>query len=288
MGQDTPNFNLYKPAEGEDGWAQEVNDNWDTIDSTLKTEEAVQDIVGGLIQANGNISVTYDDANDVLTIDTSALNEEEVEDAVAGLITAGNAITVNYDDPNDSLSIAVDESSLSFYDGTNLTADVDNQSVKTEELTGGIAGSGNSITAQWGNENEEIELVGASTGLISKTITSTSYTNLFGVERPVIDLTNLDYTNITEIKAQYTVREVDPQTNNSASLKGAVVQTESTDNFEFGEQTISSSSLRVKSTPEAVPVNGDELEFNIRAKTSDGNNAKIAGIVKYSIIGVIG
>lgn len=97
--------------------------------------EAVQDIVGALIQSSGNISVTYDDANDTLTIDTSALNEEEVEDAVAALVTAGNAITVNYDDANDSLSIAVDESSLSFYDGTSLTAPVDNESVSTEDLT---------------------------------------------------------------------------------------------------------------------------------------------------------
>lgn len=103
----------------------------DSVD--IRTDEQIQDVVGGLIQANGNISVTYDDANDVLTVDTSALNEEEVEDAVASLITAGNAITVNYDDVNDSLSIAVDESSLSFYDGTNLTANVDNQSVITDE-----------------------------------------------------------------------------------------------------------------------------------------------------------
>lgn len=105
-------------------------------DAQTPQTEAVQDIVGALLAANGNISVTYDDAGDVLTIDTSALNTEEVEDAVAALVTAGNAITVNYDDANDALSIGVDESALSFYDGTNLTAPVDNESVSTGDLVG--------------------------------------------------------------------------------------------------------------------------------------------------------
>jgi hypothetical protein len=101
-------------------------------DAQTPQTEAVEDIVDGLLQASGNIALSYDDGNNTLTIDTSALNTEEVEDAVAALVTAGNAITVNYDDGNDSLSIAVDESSLSFYDGTNLTANVDNQSVSTD------------------------------------------------------------------------------------------------------------------------------------------------------------
>jgi hypothetical protein len=104
-------------------------------DAQTPQTEAVEDIVGGLIQANGNITVNYDDGNNVLTVDTSALNTEEVEDAVASLVTAGNAITVNYDDGADALSIGVDESGLSFYDGTNLTAPVDNASVSTDNAT---------------------------------------------------------------------------------------------------------------------------------------------------------
>jgi len=121
----------------EDGGSDEVDVSGLSgvlADAQTPQTEAVQDIVGALIQANGNITTTYDDANDTLTIDTTALNEEEVEDAVAALVTAGNAITVNYDDANDALSIAVDESALSFYDGTNLTANVDNESVSTVDL----------------------------------------------------------------------------------------------------------------------------------------------------------
>jgi len=87
--------------------------------------EAVEDVVGGLLNGGTNVSLNYDDASNVLTVNTSALNQEEVEDAVASLVTAGNAITVNYDDNADALSIDVNESALSFYDGTNLTADID-------------------------------------------------------------------------------------------------------------------------------------------------------------------
>jgi hypothetical protein len=102
-------------------------------DAQTPQTEAVEDIVAALLAAGDKVDLTYNDAGDVLTIDTTALDEEEVEDAVAALVTAGNAISVNYDDANDALSIAVDESALSFYDGTNLTAPVDNQSVKTED-----------------------------------------------------------------------------------------------------------------------------------------------------------
>jgi len=104
-------------------------------DAQTPQTEAVQDIVGALVTGGTNVTVTYDDVGDVLTVDTSALNEEEVEDAVGALVTAGNAITVNYDDAADTLSIGVDESALSFYDGTNLTADVDNGSVNTGAAT---------------------------------------------------------------------------------------------------------------------------------------------------------
>jgi len=109
--------------------------------------EAVEDVVGGLLNGGTNISLNYDDGNNVLTVNTSALNQEEVEDAVASLVTAGNAITVNYDDNADALSIDVNESALSFYDGTNLTADIDAtngtfNSVNTDDVNITPAASG--------------------------------------------------------------------------------------------------------------------------------------------------
>jgi len=121
----------------EDGGADELDVSGLSgvlADAQTPQTEAVQDIVGALVTGAGNVTVTYDDVGNVLTVDTSALNTEEVEDAVGALVTAGNAITVNYDDGANTLSVGVDESALSFYDGTNLTADVDNQSVSTDEV----------------------------------------------------------------------------------------------------------------------------------------------------------
>ena len=137
-------------ARHEDGGSDELDVSGLSgvlADAQTPQTEAVEDIVDGLLTGGTNVSLTYDDAGNVLTIDTSALNTEEVEDAVAALVTAGNAITVNYDDANDALSIAVDESALSFYDGTNLTAPVDNGSVKTEDTQTKTIGGGEYLYA---------------------------------------------------------------------------------------------------------------------------------------------
>jgi len=68
MGSRTPNFSLYKPDKGESGWASKVNNNFDTIDSNLTTDEAIEDVVAALLDGGLNVSLNYDDANDTLTI----------------------------------------------------------------------------------------------------------------------------------------------------------------------------------------------------------------------------
>jgi len=71
------------------------------------SDEEVQDIVATLINAAGNLSSTYDDANDKLTLDTSGLNTEEVQDAVTTLVTAGSNLSWSYDDANDTLTVSL-------------------------------------------------------------------------------------------------------------------------------------------------------------------------------------
>ena len=97
--------------------------------------ESVEDIVGALVSGGTNVSVSYDDGANVLTIDTTALNQEEVEDAVGSLVTANNAITTTYDDAANTLTVGLDESALSFFDGTNLTADVDATTATFDDMT---------------------------------------------------------------------------------------------------------------------------------------------------------
>jgi hypothetical protein len=92
-----------------------------------RTTERVEDIVAGLVSGAGNVSVSYDDAGDVLTVDTSALNTEEVEDAVASLISGGTGVTVSYDDGTGTLTIDghsryTDSEARSAVDGSSLSS----------------------------------------------------------------------------------------------------------------------------------------------------------------------
>jgi hypothetical protein len=71
-----------------------------------KTEQAIEDIVAGLINSGTDINVNYDDANDTLTINnTAGYTDEEAQDAVATALVGGANISTVYDDPNDEITI---------------------------------------------------------------------------------------------------------------------------------------------------------------------------------------
>ena len=72
-----------------------------------RTDEQIEDLVAALLTAQGNISITQDDANDQILVDTSALNQEEVEDTVASLVAADTNLAWNYDDANDILTVSL-------------------------------------------------------------------------------------------------------------------------------------------------------------------------------------
>lgn len=55
MGTNTPHYNLYKPDEGETGWASAVNANWDTIDANL-TNSLPRAYLAGLVTARNGVS----------------------------------------------------------------------------------------------------------------------------------------------------------------------------------------------------------------------------------------
>ena len=68
------------------------------------TNERVDDRVNALLQAGTNMSLTYDDAANTLTIASSGKTQEEIEDIVGGqLVTNGSHtnITASYDDAGD-------------------------------------------------------------------------------------------------------------------------------------------------------------------------------------------
>tara|TARA_Y100000004_G_scaffold41296_1_gene44879 strand:+ start:4061 stop:6061 length:2001 start_codon:yes stop_codon:yes gene_type:complete len=68
------------------------------------TDERVDDRVNALLTAGTNMSLSYDDAANTLTISSSGKTQEEIEDIVGGqLVTNGSHtnITASYDDAND-------------------------------------------------------------------------------------------------------------------------------------------------------------------------------------------
>ena len=49
-------------------------------------QEAIADKIGGIIQGSGSTTVTYDDTNDTITISSTGKTEEEIQDIVGGQV----------------------------------------------------------------------------------------------------------------------------------------------------------------------------------------------------------
>jgi len=105
-------FALTNPGSGEvkaviDESAISHDNIADVAKGDHRTDEQIEDFVATVLTAQGNISITHDDANNQINVDTSALNEEEVEDAVAALLSSSGNLAWNYDDANDNLTVSL-------------------------------------------------------------------------------------------------------------------------------------------------------------------------------------
>jgi len=138
MGNRTPNFNLYKPDQGESGWASKVNNNFDTIDGNLTTDEAIEDVVAALLSAGSNVSLNYDDPNDTLTISATDTDTDTRTDVSDG----GSQVVAEVEDINA---------------GANLTVTDDGDGTVTLDASGGggtdVSDSGTQIVADTGDIN---------------------------------------------------------------------------------------------------------------------------------------
>ena len=85
-------------------------------------QEAIADKIGGILQGSGSTTVTYDDAADTITISSTGKTEEEIQDIIGGaLVTNGThtGLSVAYDDAGDgAIDITV---SLSSFDTDALS-----------------------------------------------------------------------------------------------------------------------------------------------------------------------
>ena len=151
------------------------------VDATVKTEEEIEDFVGGMLTGNTEtlITVTYEDSdgtidfvvdNNLANYDnsssgfiTATLTQEQVED-YAGAMFTGNTetlITATYDDSDGTIDLVVDND-LSNYDNSSsgfITATLTQEQV--EDYSGAMF-SGNTetlITATYDDGTGKINLV---------------------------------------------------------------------------------------------------------------------------------
>ena len=122
-------------------------------DNISDFDEAVEDVVGGLITAGVNIVTTYDDAAGTLEIKVPF---ENIDDRVGTIINGKNGVRTVYDDPNAKVNVDLNLNTLSSAD-INTSADSfafidqsDSNETKKESIadfTVAIAGTGLTATA---------------------------------------------------------------------------------------------------------------------------------------------
>ena len=116
-------------------------------------EEAVEDVVGGLITAGVNVVTTYDDAAGTLEIKVPF---ENIDDRVGTIVNGKNGVRAVYDDPNAKVNVDLNLNTLSSAD-INTSSDSfafidqsDSNETKKESIadfTVAIAGTGLTATA---------------------------------------------------------------------------------------------------------------------------------------------
>jgi hypothetical protein len=136
MGSRTPNFSLYKPDKGESGWASKVNNNFDTIDGNLTTDEAIEDVVAALLSAGSNVSLNYDDPSDTLTISATDTNTDTRTDVSDG----GSQVVAEVEDIDFGSNLSVSDDG----DGTvTISATDTNTDTRTD-----VSDSGSQVVAE--------------------------------------------------------------------------------------------------------------------------------------------
>ena len=134
------------------GLTASVSGNIATVNLGGKTDEEIQDIIGGMVSGNTetNISVTYDDGNGKLNFVSDQLTTEEVQDIVGGMVSGNTEtnITVTYDDTAGKLNFNVGgvgkfiESNSGIHTNTNI-------GIKTTGFPTEMVGAGNSFQGMY-------------------------------------------------------------------------------------------------------------------------------------------
>ena len=144
-----------------------------TLDYLAGSTTAGEGLVAGT-----NVSLSYDDTNNALTINSSGKTQEEIEDIVGAMSTAGEGMDVTYDDTNGTLTFAGEDASTSNKGVASFSSDnfavssgavtiKDNGVILGTETTGDFvqnvaAGTGITVSATSGEGSQPSIAVAAS------------------------------------------------------------------------------------------------------------------------------
>lgn len=82
--------------------------------------EAAQDVVGALLVAGANVTVTYNDASNTLTV-AAVMDAEFIRDTIGTALVAGNGVAVAVDDAGDTITVSRGPQTISSKTGTTYT-----------------------------------------------------------------------------------------------------------------------------------------------------------------------
>jgi len=123
-----------------------------TVNLGGKTNEEIQDIVGGMVSGNTetNISVTYDDSGGKLNFVSDQLTTEEVQDIVGGMVSGNTEtnIDVTYDDSGGKLNFVV-AGGGKFVSSSSGIHTASNVGIGTTQFTTAMVGAGNSFQGMY-------------------------------------------------------------------------------------------------------------------------------------------
>jgi hypothetical protein len=174
-----------------------------TVSKVSDFTESVQDVVGALIAAGTNVTVSYDDGAGTLTIaatvpshahapsDITSLSEA-IDDRVWGLLVAGSNITLSYDDVANTLTIT---SSLPSH--THNSTDVSDFAEAVDDRVSSLLVAGDNVSLTY-NDSANTMTVSSTTANDYRTIQSSGRLTLVsGNPIPAFDVgsTTLYYTS---------------------------------------------------------------------------------------------
>ena len=226
----------------------------------------------GLV-AGTNVSLSYDDTNNALTINSSGKTQEEIEDIVGAMSTAGEGMDVTYDDTNGTLTFAGEDASTSNKGVASFSSDnfavssgavtiKDNGVILGTETTGDFvqnvaAGTGITVSATSG-EGSQPSIAVAASG-----VTAGSYGSGSAIPSITVDATG----RITAASTS----SVDTYSGFDFGISGSDATVAETENVYIAGGTGIDASFSSDGTTHTVTLSQDLNELTTSTSNGDGD-----------------